>query len=285
MVLGHKKQLSYLKKIAEFNKIPHALLFSGPKQVGKKTTALEWALFLLKEEKQPSIHPDLILVEPEEGEIKISQIRDLIWKLSLKPYSAPLKMAIIDEAEKMNQDAQNCLLKTLEEPAKNTILVLISEHQETLLPTIISRCQIIKFFLVAQKEIEDYLKNPPAGRQEREADPVLIGEILDFSFSLPGRAIEFLENPEKLAERKKIKDQLDKIADFDLPGKFQIAKEMAEKENIAEILEIWLDYFRQKLLFEPKAKNILSQILTTDFLLSTTNVNSRLALENLMLAL
>ena len=132
-MIGHQKQLLFLKNCLEQGRMPHSFLFSGPASLGKKLAALEMAAWL------KCSFPDLIMVEPKEGETKISQIRDLIWKLSLKPYSAPLKVAIVDKAETMNQEAQNCFLKTLEEPKDKTLLILIADQQGPLLQTIISR--------------------------------------------------------------------------------------------------------------------------------------------------
>jgi len=297
MVLGHQKQWQFLKKSAELGKISHAYLFSGPDKIGKRKIALEWAQLLFGEKIQLGKNPDLILVEPEnpvteksivgKREIKISQIRELIWKLSLKPYSASLKVAIIDKAHLMNQEAQNCFLKTLEEPKKNTYLILITEHPESLLPTILSRCQSVKFYPVSQKEIENYLKKEKTDKEE-------IQEILKVSMGRPGRAIDFISNSEKLKEWQKNVKTADKILSLDLADKFQYAKELAQKNNLKEILEIWLSYFRN-ILFErihqknsdsfKELKKIIEKIQETNSLLSTTNINQRLVLEILMLEL
>jgi DNA polymerase-3 subunit delta' len=285
MPIGHQKQWQFLKKSAELGKISHAYLFSGPEKVGKKKIALEWIQLLLGEKIQLGKNPDLILIEPEEKEIKISQIRELIWKLSLKPYSASLKVAIIDKAHLMNQEAQNCFLKTLEEPKKNTYLILITEYPESLLPTILSRCQIIKFYSVSKKEIEDYLTKEKINKEK-------IQEVLKFSMGKPGRAIDFISNSEKLEEWQKNIKTADKILNLDLSSKFQYAKDLAQKNNLREVLEIWLSYFRDILFgkinqgdFDSliKLKKIIEKIQETNFLLSATNINQRLALEILML--
>lgn len=285
MIIGHQKQWQFLKKSAELEKISHAYLFSGPEKVGKKQVALEWIRFLLGESFKLNQNPDLILVEPIGKEIKISQIRELIWKLSLKPYAASLKVAIIDKAHLMNQESQNCLLKTLEEPKESTFLILITEHQETLLPTILSRCQIIKFYPVSQKEIEDYLK-------KEKIDEEKIQEILKVCMGRPGMAIDFISSSEKLNEWQKNIKTLDKILNLDLSTKFQYAKELTQEDNLKEILEIWLSYFRN-ILFEKinqknsdsltKLKKIIEKTQETNSLISTTNINQRLALETLML--
>jgi len=307
MIIGHQKQLNYLKRMAESGKIPHALLFSGQKKLGKKTIALEFISWLFEEPGVPKIlgHPDFILIEPQEkhpeaersslrgspapssalvrGQIQINQIRDLSWRLSLKPIKAKLKAVIIDEAHSMTPEAQNCFLKTLEEPKGNTILILITEKPNFLLPTIVSRCQIIKFYPVKKDEIERYLKNQEGLSKEE------IEEILEIAQGRPGRAVELAFAKEKFEFYKKRMKELAKIFNSNLSSRFQYAKEISTKENLQEILEIWLNYFRNifiKNCSTPSAKhlgNILQQIQRTIYLISTTNVNPRLALEILMM--
>jgi len=303
VIIGHQKQLNYLKRMAESGKIPHALLFSGEAQLGKKTIALEFISWLFG--GNPLLHPDFILIEPQEkhpeaersslrgspapssalvrGQIQINQIRDLSWRLSLKPIKAKLKAVIIDEAHSMTPEAQNCFLKTLEEPKGNTILILITEKPNFLLPTIVSRCQIIKFYPVKKDEIERYLKNQEGLSKEE------IEEILEIAQGRPGRAVELAFAKEKFEFYKKRTKELAKIFNSNLSSRFQYAKEISTKENLQEILEIWLNYFRNifiKNCSTPSAKhlgNILQQIQRTIYLISTTNVNPRLALEILMM--
>lgn len=281
MLIGHEKQLKFLKQSAEKDRLSHAYLFSGPEKVGKKAVALELASQL------HCSFPDLILMEPnpESGEIEIGQVRDLIWKLSLKPYAAPLKVAIINLAQTMNQESQNCFLKTLEEPKKDTLLILISEYPKSLLPTILSRCQIINFQPLPKKEIEEFLL-------EKGLDLKIAKEISLISLGRPGRAIDFLDS-QKLDEFKKSIKEAAGLAGADFAVRFQYAKEIAQKENLKEILATWLFYFRNLLLEKYPSSasdtlhwlNVLKKIQETNFLISNTNVNARLALEILMLEL
>jgi len=293
MVIGHQKQWQFLRKSLELGKRAHAYLFSGETQLGKKKFALEFAK-LINGENFDFGHPDLILIEPYEGrEIQIIQIRELIQKLSLKPYSAFLKVAMIDQAHLMNSEAQNCFLKTLEEPKGNTILILITEAPETLFPTIRSRCEIIKFYPVKISEIENYLESQGISKEKSKA-------IARLSLGRPGLAIDFLTNPQKLENQKKIIEELIKISSgkTSLSLRFQYAKDLVMNPELSEILNIWLSYFRTLLLeqFLPpevkkpeypfsKLKNIIKQIQNTIFLISTKNINPRLALEILMLQL
>lgn len=282
MIIGHKKQQQFLKKIIDSGKIPHALLFTGSERLGKKTIALEFISSLFKEKILR--HPDFILIEHGlgqklgRGQIQINQIRNLNWRLSLKPIKASFLGAIIDQAHLMTRDAQNCFLKTLEEPKGQSILILISEYPDFLLPTILSRCEKIKFYPVKKEEIRCYLEKKKASKQ-------MIEEIIEISLGKPGRAIDFLKKPEKLKERrKKIKDLI-RISNSPLSLRFKYAKELSQQENLKEILGIWLFYFRKSLISCKnqidivKIKNILNAIQETFFLISTTNINPRLALE------
>jgi len=290
MLIGHQRQWQFLKKSAKSGKISHAYLFSGASHLGKKKIALEFVKLINGAEINEN-HPDLILIKSSEGgEIQISQIRELIQKLSLKPYSAHFKCAILDEVHLMNEEAQNCFLKTLEEPKGKTLLILITESPEMLFPTIRSRCEIIKFFPVKSSEIENYLENQGIAKSKSR-------EIAQLSMGRPGLAIDFISDPQKLENQKRIIKELIEIAKSDLSSRFQYVRVLSKNPNLKEILETWLFYFRSILLgsltpkfkspgyTSPRLKNILKKIQGTIFLISNTNINSRLALEMIMLEL
>ena len=290
MIIGHQKQWQFLKKSVELGKISHAYLFSGQEKLGKKRIALEFVK-LINGRNFDLGHPDLILIKPEKGaSIQIAQIRALIQRLSLKSYSAPFKVAIIDQAHLMTKEAQHSFLKTLEEPKGRTLLILITEAPERLLATIPSRCEIIKFSLVKEVEIQGYLREKFSDKECEEASKFCLGR--------PGEAVDFISDPQKLENRKKIIEELIKISNSGLVSRFQYAKDLSKKPNLREVLNIWVSYFRNILITAinnqpsttnrysfPRLKNILSQIQNTNFLISTTNINSRLALEILMLEL
>lgn len=284
MIIGHQSQLKFLEKIVKSKKIPQALLFSGPERIGKRKVAFEFIFNLFGQ--NPINHPDFILIEPKENQIQIDQIRELSWKLSLKPIKAPFKVAILDKAHLMTIESQNCFLKTLEEPKGKTIIILITEYPNLLLPTILSRCEIIKFFPPKKEEIREFLIKKGIGKEKIE-------EILEFSFGKPGLVIEFLENPKRLEEIKEKERELREVLKSPLWFRFQYLKEITKKGNLKEILEIWLNFFHNLLLenlnsdFSKilKIKEILQEIQNTIFLISMTNVNKRLALETLLLKL
>ena len=292
MIIGHQKQWEFLKNAVKKGEFSHAFLFSGQGKLGKKKMALEIVSLLFGQDVEKTFYPDLILISPVEKEIQVFQIRELIRKLALKPYSAPLKAAIIDQAHLMNQESQTSLLKTLEEPKGRTVLFLISDKPEYLFPTIISRVETIKFNPVKKEEIKNYLKKE--GIAEKEAE-----EISKMSAGRPGMALDLISDSQKIKTMQDKIKELNKISDSSLAFRFQYAKNLAENnEDIFETLGIWTNCFREKLIFKvsagsksagekkyslEKLKNILKLIQTTEFLISKTNVNLRLALETLML--
>lgn len=136
-----------LAQILKSGQVPHALLFSGPKGARKKQTALTFAADLLATKKKPENHPDIHHFYPEgkTGMHPLSAIRKLAQDAALAPFEGTWKIFIIYEAEKMLPTSSNALLKTLEEPSPHTLIILLSAHPDRLLPTILSRCQIVEF--------------------------------------------------------------------------------------------------------------------------------------------
>jgi DNA polymerase III subunit delta' len=305
-IIGHYNIWHFLKKTAEKNKISHAYLFLGPDKIGKKTLALELVKLLhcQKEnfDERPcndcnsckmiknSSHSDFTLIEPIKKEIKISQIRKLSWNLSLQSHVSPYKTAIIDQAHAMNIEAQSALLKTLEEPRGKTMIILITAWPKLLLPTIISRVEKIKFSLVAKEQIDKYLEKKKVDKKKKE-------ELLSLYFGRPGEIINFLNNPEELEKRNKKVKELVKLINSSLAKRFKYAKEKAADYNdLNETLNIWLEYFREKMIYSvknesfdnyplKKLKKIINLIQDTIFLISKTEVNKKLALEMILIEL
>lgn len=164
-IMGQEAAMKTLKAALPPAKPAHSYLFTGPDGVGKRSTALAWARALfcangggdvcgscaacVKVEK--GNHPDLILMKPEIGEkkvkeeISIAQARDFITRLSYRPYESQRIVAIIDGADLMNVSAANALLKTLEEPPGDTVIIMIASNMASLLPTVVSRLRAVRF--------------------------------------------------------------------------------------------------------------------------------------------
>ncbi len=167
-IIGHDLQKNLLRRAVAEGRVSHSYLFTGVDGVGKKLVALGFAKILnclrppsLGEENPTSrvcdcnscrkiekgIHPDVFLVEYKGlRDIKVDQIReDVEERLYFKPFEGRYKVAIVDEADRMNHSAQNAFLKTLEEPPNQSIIILLTSTPQSLLPTIRSRCQSLRF--------------------------------------------------------------------------------------------------------------------------------------------
>jgi len=167
-IKGQAQAIKILQKEIATSSISGAYLFTGPAGVGKTLTALTFSKALnCKKEKIDSCdecsscrkiehhnHPDVRIIVPENGSIKIEQIRNLKREISYKLYEGRKKVWIIEEADKFGLAAANSILKILEEPPPHTVLILISQIKEGLLPTILSRCEVIRFFPLPLPEIE-----------------------------------------------------------------------------------------------------------------------------------
>ena len=157
-IIGHKRQCDYLSGVIEAEKVAHAYCFSGSKALGKATVAIEFSANLLG--LQPSMlqtSPNVTIVDDSDGKISVEQIRDLKQTLSLSTFGGGWKIAIIDGADKMTASSQNALLKTLEEPTPQTVIILIAHKSGALLDTIRSRAVGIEFHALPNSLIKETL--------------------------------------------------------------------------------------------------------------------------------
>jgi DNA polymerase-3 subunit delta' len=182
--IGNKAIRRLLAQSQRRGTLHHAYIFSGPEGVGKKRLGIDLAKSLNCREdigaleycgRCPSCHkiesgnhPDVQLIEPETKVFRVDQVRQLIQDISFRPFEGQRRVFILDEADRMNDEAANSLLKTLEEPPDKNILILITTSLYALLPTIRSRGQILKFQAIHPREIEEYLRES-AGRSAEEA--------------------------------------------------------------------------------------------------------------------
>ena len=169
-IIGNEKIRKELKKTIENNKILHSYMFIGNEGIGKKLIAKEFAKNILCQEKNGcnkcksciefinNNNPDFYILESEDRNIKIEQIRYIQKKVQEKPIISNKKIYIIDNADTMTKEAQNCLLKTLEEPPEFVIIILIGKNEDAFLSTIKSRCMIMHFNEIEDEKISQYLK-------------------------------------------------------------------------------------------------------------------------------
>ena len=169
-ILGNDKIKELLETSIKNNKVSHSYLFVGMSGIGKKMIAKEFAkaILCLNENKycnkcksciefDSNNNPDFFCLEPDGNSIKIDMIRELQKSIQEKPIISSRKVYIINDADKMTKDAQNCLLKTLEEPPEFASIILVGENENEFLATIKSRCMILHFNPIDDEKMKNYL--------------------------------------------------------------------------------------------------------------------------------
>ncbi len=195
---GQYQARNLLARTLAADRLAHAYLFCGPDGIGKKLLATTLATALncgqavglsacgtCKSCKKfaAASHPDFLVVSPEKGAIKIAQVRALTKQLSFPPYEAEYRVVVMEDVHSMRQEAANALLKTLEEPPRNNILILCAESASQVLQTIISRCQTIPCYALTPSETATILRRADAGLDQDAA--LLLARLAEGS---PGRA-------------------------------------------------------------------------------------------------
>ena len=221
-VLGHEQTIAHMKSAIEANKVSHAYLLAGEKGSGKKVLA----------GIESGNQPDIIYVTHEKpGSISVDDIRGQVnGDIQIKPYSSPYKIYIIDEAEKLTQQAQNALLKTIEEPPAYAIIMLLTANEGMLLPTIKSRCvtltmkpvplPLIRQYLMEELQIPDYRADICAafsqgnvGKAKRLALSDSFGEMLEHALHMV-KYISEMEPSDLVEDLKKINTYKMDIQDY-----------------------------------------------------------------------
>ena len=268
-ILGQEIPVSILKNSLKAKRVAHAYLFLGEEGVGKKLAALNLAKVLNCEKSSGDacdccvscqkierfLHPDVKWLEPDgfSRTIKLEHILELQREIYLKPFEGRKKIFVLLEAERMNREAANAFLKTLEEPPGESILILISTSSDKLLPTIKSRCQTVRFSLIPEKLVEKLLRE----KLDCEADEARNLSLI--SGGRPGEAVR-LKKEGVFAEKEKILDLvLDKNEDvLDIAGRMvkiwdEHKKNLESKySKDSKVQEENLDKKRQKVLAEQK---------------------------------
>jgi len=285
-IIGNEKIKQELTNYAYQNKITHSYLFYGQEGIGKKQFAKEFAKMLLcenLEEKQPcsscikfqtNNHPDFTIIESDGKSVKIEQIRNLQEEISQKPILSKKKIYIIDDSDKMTKEAQNCLLKTLEEPPEYAIIFLIASNESKLLPTIKSRCMKIAFQNIRQNQIIEYLKQNGIEETNEHLLKLYNGSI--------GKAIQLQEKRSLYEQTETIIEALEKENIIDLFKKAEVLYK--EKETIQALLEYMNILLYQKALQNPIYIPTIKTIENTKRRIAT-NANYDMSIDNMLLTI
>lgn len=316
-VIGHTWAVEHLARTLHHGRMRHAHLFAGPRQIGKTTLALAFAAALNCTGDAPPCghcracsmilkraHPDLTILEAEQdgGQIKIDQVRALQQTLALRPYEARYRVAILrrfDDARPVTQDA---LLKTLEEPAPNAVLILTADSAERLLPTIISRCQPLNLRPLPVEEVREALELAYDAPQD------IARTLAQLSGGRIGWAIDALRDPTLLDQRTAALDALAGVLGENRRARFALAEQLGkDRADLRALLEAWQAFWRDVLIVAAGSRSAITNYDRHDHIavvaqsvgadgaeiaLNATrrtldylgkNVNVRLALEVLLL--
>lgn len=264
-IKGQNFAKKYLSNSIKSNMISHAYMFEGPNGVGKNTMARELAAILLEMENLFN-SPDYIEIKPDGNSIKIAQIRKLQSDILVKPYKS-YKIYVIDEAQKMTVEAQNALLKTLEEPPKYAIIILITDNKESLLDTIKSRCEIIKFTPIPIREVANYLTM--SGVDEKRASL-----LANFSRGSMKKAIELSESEDFHLMREEVQKYVETFLGGNLIEIMDIQSSIEKyKDQITNVLDLMINYFRDIMMVKENVDN--SMIINLDRLVFIKNMSNK----------
>ena len=271
-LIGNKWAVDMLKKHVTNGTTRHAYLFAGPPGLGRRTLALRFAQALnCKTPIEAGIpcgqcrdcrqiaamqHADLAIVQSEsEGAVlKVDQIREVRRTLVLNPYQAKYRVALFLRFHEANDNAANALLKTLEEAPSYAVLILTADNPEQLLPTIVSRCEVIR---LRPLKVEDVM-NELESRGVESGQAKLIAHLSGGRF---GYALRLLEDESLLERREERLNDLQSLISATRVEKFAYADKLArDKESMRQAILIWLSYWRDVLLRTAQAETPLTNV-------------------------
>ena len=312
-IIGHQQIVEQLQRTVASDRIAGAYLFVGPTGVGKETVARYFTqlIFCQQDTQPPTVcgtclacrkvdsgnHPDLQFIRPEGSFLRIGQIRELQKQIIYEPLEASRKVYILADVERMNAEAENCLLKTLEEPPASSVLILLTSNIQALLPTTRSRCQILQFHPMLTQELAEVLTDKFSVVPEQATSlAIAAGGAI-------GKALTQLKKGDTLTE-----EVPEILKETDLLAAFRLAENLKDNPETLDDLATW---YRDLLFLQQGAptelithihsleelqvivprysrlriQQAIQTIFNTKSLLENTNTNATLALEVMCLKL
>jgi DNA polymerase-3 subunit delta' len=320
-IIGQPGPVQVLKNALLNHRVAHAYLFSGPRGIGKTTIARAFAQAFLCEQGKllgdscgecascqklnRENHPDLKTIEPQGVSLKIDQIRELVQKVYFKAYDGQGRVYILADVDTMTTEAANSFLKILEEPPEEVLFILISSQPYKLLPTIVSRCQVLQFFPLSNGDMEIFLVDRHSISKERAIF------VASMAHGIITRALESIQSEDLEQQRKKIVEISQILFKGDVLQAFQTAEELEKKKDeLVKTLGLLATWYRDLLVWKTtqheellinadmvngvqqgsqnfSQRRLLQNLATIEQTKGylNANVNNRLALENMCLDL
>ncbi|MDU2198105.1 MAG: DNA polymerase III subunit delta' C-terminal domain-containing protein [Peptostreptococcaceae bacterium] len=265
-IIGQEFAKKYITNSIKNDKVNHAYMFEGIDGIGKNLFAKEFGKLLINVDNVDN-SPDYINIEPTGSSIKIAQIRELQSDIIIKPHSK-YKIYVINHAEKMTVESQNALLKTLEEPPEYAIIILITNNKESLLPTIKSRCEIIKFLPISIMELKRYLMD--RGVEEKRS-----ALLANFSRGSIEKALELSESSDFSIMRDDIQKYIQDILDKNMVEILNISSDMDKyKDKVIIVLDMMINYFRDIMICKDRADK--DMLINGDRITFIQNMSSKI---------
>lgn len=286
--LGFEKNKEFFEGLIGAGEFAHAYLFTGQEMIGKRTFAMEFAGRITSQTNGATAldlsgQPDILIVSPADSEsgrsIAIAEARHVKNFVSLSPYAGQYKAVIIDDAHLMTQEAQNALLKILEEPSPSSVMILVSANPSALLSTILSRCQEVKFAPHPRNLLKEILK----GSELSEARSEFLAEFANGRLGL----IKNVLADSSFDDIEKVIKELVFLIKADINERLAVAQKLTDEKNKADLVckvLYWQLYMRLR-PDEPKTSRILQGLLRLQEIISQPQFNHRLALENFLISI
>jgi DNA polymerase-3 subunit delta' len=287
-ILGNSWAVEMLRGQAARGVPRHAYLMTGPPGVGRRTLANRFAQALnCTQPAEPGIpcetcweckqisamkHPDVTFSEAdtEGGVLKVGQAREVRGGLSLMPYRAKYRVAVFLRFQEANEEAANALLKTLEEPPASAVLILTADDVQTVLPTIVSRCEVLRLQPAPVQEVAAFLESKGAAPEKAR----LLAHI---SEGRPGLAVQMFEKEELVEFRDAKLADLHTLLPATRAQRFAYAKRLSQdKASMRAVLGIWLSFWRDVLW---SSANVTSSISNVDRTAEVEALSRKLGLE------
>ena len=259
-LIGHDGVLRHIRAAVTAGRISHAYLIEGAEGSGKRTLASRFAMALLCKDPQggepcgrcdscrvflSGNHPDMHYIRPgEKGTLPVQTIREeLVQDIEILPYYAGRKVYIVEDAHKMNVQAQNVLLKTVEEPPEYGVILLLAQSVQSFLPTVRSRCVLLRLLPLAEQQVREILT------EQYGISPGTAAACAAFCEGAVGQALKMAQSQEFIELRSRWMERLGRLAREDIREtlRWNTALE-ADKEYIQEILRMMLAWFRDLII-------------------------------------